>query len=134
MEGEKAYPARMIDDYVKHIFTEHNQETDHLANLETEGRRKFTTEGVKNAEEWKAVRGCWDGSKKKVMAEAVGGDVIKAVDRENWMAISKIAVPLNVCTAMAAEIAGASMLTGALDLLLEKSPIWNISTAALTKF
>ena len=88
--------------------------------METGGQRKITTEGVNNAEAWKAVRGYWGGSKKKVMAQAVGGDVIKAVDRENWITISKIAVPLNVRTAMAAEIAGAGMLTGALDLFLEK--------------
>ena len=45
---------------------------------------------------------------------------MKAVDRENWITISNIAVSLKVGTAMAAEIAGASMLTGAPDLLLDK--------------
>ena len=29
-----------IGDYVKHIFREHNQEADHLANLGTEGAKR----------------------------------------------------------------------------------------------
>ena len=36
-----------------HIFREHNQEADHLANLGTEGKTKIAMEGVKNTEEWK---------------------------------------------------------------------------------
>ena len=51
------YPVAQIDDYVKHIFREHNQEADHLANLGTEGQKEVTIEGVKNTEDWKAVRG-----------------------------------------------------------------------------
>ena len=47
------------------------------------------------------------------------GVVIKAVDEDKWMTISDIAAPLKACTAMAAEIAGASVLTGVLDLLFE---------------
>ena len=35
-----AYTVAQIDDYVKHIFKEHNLETDHLANLWTIGQRK----------------------------------------------------------------------------------------------
>ena len=35
---------------VKHVFREHNQKSDHLANLEAEGKSKITIEGVKNAE------------------------------------------------------------------------------------
>ena len=57
----------MLDDFVKHFFREHNQEADHLANLETGGQRRVRTGGVKNAEAWKAERGCWDGSKKKLL-------------------------------------------------------------------
>ena len=37
-----------------------------------------------------------------------------------WITISKIAVPRKTCTAMAAEIAGARVLTGLLDLLFDK--------------
>ena len=34
-----------IDDYVKHIFREHNQEGGHMANLET-GEEKVTVEST----------------------------------------------------------------------------------------
>ena len=52
-----AYPVDKVDDYVKHVFREHNQETDDLANQGTEGHTHITIEGVKNTEEWKATRG-----------------------------------------------------------------------------
>ena len=53
--------------------------------------------------------------------------MITAVDRENWITISKVAVPSEVYTTMA-EIAGTSMLTGALELLLvEKFNVENIN-------
>ena len=39
-----AYPVAQIDDYVKHIFREHNQEADHLANLGAEEQRKIMIE------------------------------------------------------------------------------------------
>ena len=42
----------------------------------------------------------------------------KAVDKR--ITISRIAVPLKMCTAMAAEVAGARVLTGILDLVLGK--------------
>ena len=41
--------------------------------------------------------------------------MIKAVDREKWITVSKIAVPLKVCTAVAADIAGTSVVPEALD-------------------
>ena len=68
MEEKKAFPVR-TDDELKHIFREHNQVADHLANLVTEGHRKITIERVRNTEEWKAARGYWDGSLKNI-AEA----------------------------------------------------------------
>ena len=37
MMEEKTYPVRMINDCVKHMFREHNQDADHLTNLGTEG-------------------------------------------------------------------------------------------------
>ena len=46
------------------------------------------------------------------------GIVIKGVDREKW---SKIAVPLIVGAAMAAEVIGVCVLTSVLDLILCKS-------------
>ena len=42
-----AYPVAQIDDFVKHIFLEHNQEADHLAHPGTFGRRKITIDGLK---------------------------------------------------------------------------------------
>ena len=33
-----------VDDHVKHVFREHNQEADHLANLGAEEQRKVTVE------------------------------------------------------------------------------------------
>ena len=60
-----AHPVGPIDDYTKHIFPEHNQEPDHLANLGTHGQRKVTIERGENTEEWTAVRVYWDGSKKR---------------------------------------------------------------------
>ena len=69
--------------------------------LETEGKTKITT--AKNTEEWKAARGFWDGGKNDD-ARSVCGIVVMAVDREKLITISKNAVPLKACTAMAAEI------------------------------
>ena len=40
-----------------HIFREHHEEADHLANLGTEGKTKIAMEGVKNTEEWKNLYG-----------------------------------------------------------------------------
>ena len=48
------------------------------------------------------------------------GVVIKGVDRERWVTISRIAVPLKVGTAMAAEMIGVCVLTGTLDLVFHK--------------
>ena len=57
VDEKEVFPGRSIDDNVKHIFREHNQEADDLVNLVNEGQRKITIEGVKNTEDWKAVRG-----------------------------------------------------------------------------
>ena len=46
--------------------------------------------------------------------------VIKRVDREKWVTIGKIAIPLKVGTDMAAEIAGVCVPTGILDLIFCK--------------
>ena len=112
-----AYPVGLIDDYGKHIFREHNQE----ANI--------TTEGGRNTEEWKAVSGYWDGSK-KTDGRSGCGVVTKGIDRDMWITISKIAVHLEACTTMAAEIAGASVLTGLHDLLFDK----NLSVDNINRF
>ena len=49
------------------------------------------------------------------------GFVIRGVDREKWVTISKIAVPLKVGAAMAEEVIGVCVLTSVLDLILCKS-------------
>ena len=35
-----AYPVAQVGDYVRHVFREHNQEADHLANFDAEWRRE----------------------------------------------------------------------------------------------
>ena len=45
------------------------------------------------------------------------------MDRDKWITISKIAVLLKVCTAMAAEVVGAGVLTGISDLVLGKTSV-----------
>ena len=62
------------------------------------------------------VKGYWDGSFKDNGKNGCGV-VVKVVDRERWVTISKIAILLKAGTAMAAEVAGACVLTGILDLL-----------------
>ena len=65
-----------IDDYVKHIFREHNQEADHWANLGAEGQRTIISDKGNSTERWKTVRGFWDGSSKingRVVMKAVAG-------------------------------------------------------------
>ena len=113
-----AYPVVQIDDNVKHIFREHNQEAEHLENLGAEGQRKITIEKGDSTENWKTVRGFWDGSTKTDVRSGCGV-VIKGVDKDKWITISRMSVPLRTCTAMAAEVAGASVLIGILDLVLE---------------
>ena len=113
-----AFSVSPIDDYVKHIFREHNQEADYLANLGA-GRKKIT-------QNWKAVRGFWDGST-KTDGRSGRGVVIKGVDWDKWITISKIAVPLKACTATAPEAVGVSVLTGILDLALGR----NLSVEAI---
>ena len=51
-----AYPVRQVDDYVRHVLREHNQEADHLANLGAEGQRQITVEKGDSTENWMAVR------------------------------------------------------------------------------
>ena len=105
-----------IGDYVKHTFSEHNQEADHLASLGADGTRKITVEESGNHERWKAVREFWDGSNKKD-GTCGCGIVIKGVERKKWITIRKIAVPLEVCSGLSA---GACIMTGILNLVLKK--------------
>ena len=68
-------------------FREHNQEADHLANLGAEGERKVTVEKEDNKENWKAVRGFWDGSK-KTDGRSGCGVMIKGVDSDRHLIMS----------------------------------------------
>ena len=45
---------------------------------------------------------------------------INGVDRNMWMTISKIAVPLDIGTALIAEVVGVCVFTGILYLVLNK--------------
>ena len=63
------------------------------------------------------------------------GIVTKGEDRQKWVTISKIAVPLKLSAAMAAEIVGVCVLTSVLDLILCKSlSVQNICTADCSCF
>ena len=111
-----------------HIFREHNQEADHWVNLGAEAETKIIDDKGKNTENWKAVRGVWDGST-KTNGRSGCGVVIKGVDRDNRITIRQVAVPLSMCTAMAAEVVGFCILTGIMDLVLGK----NISVKAINQ-
>ena len=52
-----ANPVSSIDDYVKHIFREHNLEADHWANVGAEGQKKVVIDKKSNADTRKAVKG-----------------------------------------------------------------------------
>ena len=47
----------------------------------------------------------------------MGWQLQKGVDREKWVTISTIAIPLKVGTVMASEIAGVCVLTCIIDLI-----------------
>ena len=113
--GKRRLPIRFRD-FVKHVFREHNQEADHWANIGAQGQRKIVPERCDNSETWKTVKGYWDGSFKD-NGKSGCAVVIKGVDWERWVTISKIAVPLKVGTVMAAEVC---VLTGNLDLVFNK--------------
>ena len=59
----------------------------------------------------KPVRGFWDGSS-KCYGRSCCGVVITVVDRNKWITISNIAVPLGTRTSMTAEVVGLCVLPG----------------------
>ena len=69
-------------------------------------------------EKWTALRGFWDGSS-KAKGKSGCGVIIKAADRGAWR--TKIAVPLGTDSAITAEVIGACILVGAVDLILNKA-------------
>ena len=62
------------------------------------------------------MKGNWDGSFKD-NGKSERFVVVKGVDRERWVTISKIAVPLKVGAAVAAEVAAVRVLTSIFDLI-----------------
>ena len=142
VEREGCQSDSKIDDIVKYVFREHNQEADHWANIGAQGQRKIPLDRRNNHEKWKVVKGYWHGSfKDKGKREC--GVVIKGADRESWVTISRIAVPsklisritvpLKVGTAIAAEVAGVCVRTGILDLVFKKC-VFTVSISVLTVF
>ena len=87
---------------------DHSQEADHWANWGAEEPRKI-------------VVGMEGGARHLVNGRSGCGEVIKGVDRNRWVTISKIAVPQGVGTAMGAEVMGVCVLPSILDLVLHKS-------------
>ena len=90
---------------------------DSLANPGAAAVQKIRLERGQNNGVWTPIRGIWDGSKKQG-GKTGCGRVITAPDKENWMTVCKIAVPLTTRTAMASEVAGAPVQTQKLDLSL----------------
>ena len=62
--------------------------------------------GKSNTGKRKAIRGLWDGGA-KANGRCGCGVIIKGADRDTWVTISKIAVPLRTCSAMTGEVVGA---------------------------
>ena len=62
------------------------------------------------------MRGFWDGGS-KINSRICCGVVIKGIDRNNWITISKVAVPLVIGTTVAPEAVGVCVLTGILDFV-----------------
>ena len=84
-----------------------------------EGHGQTIVDRCTNAETWKEVKGFCDGSFKD-NGKSGCGTVIKGVDRDRWVTISRTALPLKVGTANASEVTGVCMLTEILDLVLTK--------------
>ena len=59
---EVANPISKIDDFVTHVFREHNQEAGHWADVGGEEQRKNVIDTRDNSESRKAVEGFLDGT------------------------------------------------------------------------
>ena len=68
------------------------------------------TRGGKRCEDF------WGGSNKRDGTSGCGID-IKGADRDKWITISKIAVPLGMRSALSAEVAGTCILADVLGLI-----------------
>ena len=94
--------------------------------------RKIIIDRSGNTEEWKAAKGFWDGSSKHNDKSGCSV-VIKGVHKDRWVMISKIAVPLIVGTAVAAEVLGACSRKS-LICFSTSAGVFRISIGALTQF
>ena len=85
-----ASPISKIDDFVKHVYREHNQEADHWAKIGAQGHWNVAFDRCDNSETWKAVKGFSDGSLNERQWKMWMWCVIKVFDRGRWVTISKI--------------------------------------------
>ena len=93
-----------------------------LANLGADGIKKITIAKKKGSDaRWKAVRGFWDGGKKRDGTSG-WGIVIKGVDGDKWITISKIVVPFAVCSALSARCYVFCLL---LSVSVSLRPLWS---------
>ena len=76
---------------LKHNCREHKQETDRFADLRAEGKPSATVKTLKNREDWKAVRGYWDGSAKGE-GRSRFGVVLHAVARYGWITTCTLSI------------------------------------------
>ena len=106
-KGRAATPISNIDNFVKHVYREQNQEANHWADTGAQGRRKLDIFWKNVPTTWKAIRGFWNGSFKD-NNKSDFKIVIKGVDRQKLVTISKIAVFLKVSAAMARVVVGSA--------------------------
>ena len=110
-----ATPVSNIDNLVKHVYREHDQEADLWADMGTQVRRKIDIHRKNVTTPWKAIRGFWDGSFKDD-GKSGCGIVVKGVDRQRWVtAVLKVEQPWR------RKFFGVCVLTSVLDLILCKS-------------
>ena len=76
-------PVQKIGDSVEHIYGDHNQEADHMADWGAKAVTKVTVESLTNSEKLNSTRGYWDGSTKSNGSNG-GGIVVGAADRRNF--------------------------------------------------
>ena len=82
--GKKfANPISKVDEFVKHVFREHNREADHWASVGAERQRKIVIDRCNNSETWKAMKGFWHGSSKDNVKSGCGV-VIKGLTGTDW--------------------------------------------------
>ena len=63
-----------------------------------------------------------------MVVPGTSGVVIKGVDKDRWVTIGKIAVPLKVSTAMTSEVMGVCVFTEFFDLVFNKLFVKGISS------